>query len=233
MKIYELITWDMTTGEVLAEKSYDWDGQTAQCKGEAKKEDLALQKQSLDLAKQQSDRQNNIIQPITNSLNPYLSQNGIGFSPKQLADMQSMFLQQQGQRYDQAGSQVMSTLARRNGGIDGPVGGDWGKYLSALKGQQASSTAGGLQNIDLQNAQTALANKFNAAGILNHSASIFNPSPYTSLSGTANTNYTQAAMQPNPWMGVLGAGIGAAGSMFGGMFTPKPPSGGGSYGTVG
>jgi hypothetical protein len=164
MKIHTRTVWDMNTGEVLEDEAFEWSGAVAECKGQ-------------DVAKQQMDQQNQITRDqlnqqkairdqIMQSTSQYTTGAGQGYDPAQFSAMISQFLNQNSANFNQAGSQVMSSLnARGAGGGNMPVGGDFTRGLEALQGARASSQSQGILGANISNLQQALNNKFNALGL--------------------------------------------------------------------
>lgn len=159
-------------------------------------------------AQQQLDEQNKLQQQaftamqaqqkqVNDAVSPYLSGN-IGFDPSQLASLRSQFLNQESQNYNQAGKNVRTALMQR-GSLNStqPVGGDYTRGIASLQGGLASDTAAGLTNINLQNLQQALTNKFNAASLVNgQSAQLTSPiASFGSGASNALDQYVFAANQ--------------------------------------
>src|SRR4029077_14259101 len=128
-----------------------------------RKDELNMQKQAFATQQQQ-------LAMLNKSFSPYLA-GKTGFDPQLLASMRSQFLNQNANTFNQAGSAVKSALAARGEGTGGaPVGGTYGSGISNLMAAKAGSQAGGLLNINMQNAQQALQNQFNAGNILSGNA---------------------------------------------------------------
>jgi len=174
-----------------------------------------------DIAKQQMQQQNalqqqafNLLQQrqnqVSDSVSQYLSGN-VGYDPQQLALLKSQFLNSNAQQYQQAGRNVRTALLR-SGSADSsvPAGGDYVRGISGLEGAMASNASSGLANIDLQNLQQALTNKFNAASLINGQGAQLT-SPIQSFGYGASSalgNYIQAA---NSGFGnALATGFGSA-----------------------
>lgn len=157
--------------------------------------------QQNQLAQQQLDMQNKVLNQINAGVGKYLS-GDIGFDPSTLANMQSSFLNNNALQFQNAGSAVRDALTAR--GADGslPVGGSYTRGLSGLLGAQASSTSQGLQNLAIQNAQQALANKFNAGSLLSGNAA--------TLSGNVGTFNQGASNALNQYMQAANSGFGAS-----------------------
>ena len=195
------------------------------------------------LQQQALDQQKAIRDQIMGSIGKYLSGN-VGFDPQQLAIMQSQFLNQNTNNFNQAGSAVRSALASRGaGGGDIPVGGDYVRGIASLEGAKANSQSQGILGTNLANLQQALNNQFNAASVASgQSAQIGqNIGVFGQGANNALNQYVQASQsgfmnQFGKGLGsALGAGIGdiataGIGSSLGGLskYLSKAPTGGGT-----
>jgi len=142
---------------------YDVQMKVASDADQQRKDELNMQKQAFATQQQQ-------LAMLNKSFSPYLA-GKTGFDPQLLASMRSQFLNQNAATFNQAGSAVKSALAARGEGTGGaPVGGTYGSGISNLMAAKAGSQAGGLMNINMQNAQQALQNQFNAGNILSGNA---------------------------------------------------------------
>jgi hypothetical protein len=95
----------------------------------------------------------------TDSTKDWLTGN-VGFSPEMLSMLISQFQNNTSQQEQSAGNEVRSALQGRGSTpSDAPVGGDFVRNLSALKGLFASSRATGIKDIGIQNLMQALQNK--------------------------------------------------------------------------
>jgi len=193
----------------------DWPDGVSGGKGDGTaKDQLAqqnkLQQQAFDLMQAQQKK-------VSDAVSGYLSGNQ-GFDPQQLALMRSQFLNQNAQSYNQAGKNVRTALLR-SGSLDGstPAGGDATRGIASLEGAMASNASSGLANIDLQNLQQALNNKFNAASLINGQAAQLT-SPISSFGSGASNALNQYVYAANQGFGnqfskafgsTLGAGLGA------------------------
>ena len=207
MRITTRLVLDIN-GTVLEHESYEWDGDVALCKGgdvanQQRQQELNMQQQAFNLQQQQ-------LNFLNTQLSPYLTGN-VGFTPEQLASMQSQFLNNNALQFNQAGQSVRQSLAARGGGQgDMPVSGDYVRGLSGLMGAAASSQAQGLLGLNTANAQQALANKFNAASVLSGNAATLS-SPIASTGQAASSalqSYIQA--QNSGFLGSLARGLGSA-----------------------
>jgi len=195
------------------------------------KDQLKLNNQ---LQQQALDQQKAIRDQIMGSIGKYLSGN-IGFDPQQLAIMQSQFLNQNTNNFNQAGSAVRSALASRGaGGGDIPVGGDFVRGIASLEGAKANSQAQGILGTNIQNAQQGIQNQFNAANIasgqtaqLGNDVGVFGQGANNALDEyvkAANSGFGAQFMQNLG--GTLGQGIGKiATGGFGGAVAGMLPGG--------
>lgn len=118
------------------------------------------------IAQQQLALQQQVLGQVQGPMSQYLK-NNIGFTPEQMANLRSQFLNSQSTDFGSAQSQVKQALLQRGeGGGQNPLSGSAVNDIAALSGLQASSTSAGLRDINLANIQQALSNRFNAAGIL-------------------------------------------------------------------
>ena len=199
-------------------------------------------------AQAQLDRQNQIQQDQLNQqkairdqvmggVGKYLSGN-IGFDPGTLAAMKSQFLNQNASNYGSARSNIMSALASRGaGGGQMPVGGDFVRQLSGLEGMQANTQASGILGLNIQNAQQAINNQFNAANVAGGQTAQLGQNIGTFGQGASNAldQYVKAASVPgfmSNFAQGLGSGLGsiATGGIGGalggiGKYLGKPAAG--------
>lgn len=202
---------------------------------------------SKDQLNQQNDLQNkafnsqmDTLNSLKSSLSGYLSGNQ-GFTGQQMSTMTSQALNQNSQKYNQAGNQVRAALGAR--GISGsqtPGGGATAGTLAGLYGAKASDQSNAINTINLQNSQQAMNNQFNAAGVLSGNAQTLGGSVGTFGSGASSAlgQYVQASQGGflNNFAKGLGSGLGGAGAAMatGGLGTALSGLGGvGSVGSFG
>lgn len=235
MKVTTKFVMSMVSGEVLEHEWYDYDGPVAEAKGgdTAKSQ---MDKQN-ELTQKQLDMQNKTLAQINSGVGKYLS-GDIGFDPATLANMQSSFLNNNALQFQNAGTAVRDALTARGANGSLPVGGSYTRGLSGLLGAQASSTAQGLQNLAIQNAQQGLANKFNAGSLLGGNAATLgsNVNTFNAGASSALEQYIKAKNSGimQSFMGGFGQGLGgglgafATGGLGGlGSAAGKPASSGG------
>lgn len=212
MKFYTKIVLDMETMQVLESESFEYSGIVDECKGDGTaKDQLKLQNQ---LVQQQLSWQKQFQQPVLDNLTKYLT-GDIGFNPAQQSMLESQFLDQNAQNFQNAGSQVKAALAARGmAGGDLPAGGDYVRNIAELEGLKGASQASGIRDIRLQSMQQALMNKFNAANALMGNASIVggNIGAFNQGAGNALNSYITAANQGfgNAFTSALGGTLGKA-----------------------
>lgn len=227
---------------------YDYDGPVELLKADGTAKDQL--KINNALVADQLAQQKAIRDKITGAVDKYLTGN-IGYGDEAVANMTSQFLNQNSQKFNQAGSSVLASLrARGLAGGDTPAGGDMTRGLEALQGARAQSESQGVAGIKLSDLQQALANKFNAASVESgQSAQI--GSNISTFSHSADNSLDQYVKAANTGFGnafttalgsSLGQGIGKGVSAFAtggltaltGMLKPQqytssaPGSGGGS-----
>lgn len=234
MKISNSITWDIETGTVLEEDSFDWCGLIERCKGDGTaKDQLALNNK---LVADQLAQQKAIRDKLTGALDKYLN-GDIGYGDEAVARMTSEFLNQNSQKFNQAGSSVMASLrARGAAGGETPAGGDFTRGLEALQSARAQSESQGVAGIKISDLQQALANKFNAASVEAGQAAQIG-SNISTFSGAASNSLDQYVKAANTGFGnafttTLGTTLGKTAGAFatGGLTTltgmvpgfPKP-----------
>jgi hypothetical protein len=174
------------------------------------------------LQQQQQAAQNQLLQQNNAALSPYLSGNQ-GFTPQQLAAMNSQAMDQNALQYNGATQAANSQLAARGEGLGNtPGSGVQAGVYGNLQAQKAGNLSNSLQTVTLNNAQQALANQFNAASVLSGNAQTYagNVGTYGQGANSALGNLTQA--QGNTWQNqfgkALGSGLGGAAGAFGGGF---------------
>jgi hypothetical protein len=159
--------------------------------------------------------QNATLAQVNKSLSPYLSGTQ-GFTPAQLAAMNSQDLDQNAQQYNAAGNQLRQQLLARGEGGNTPLSGTGVAGIAGLLSGKASDLANSLRTTTLNNAQQGLTNQFNANSILSGNAQTQagNVATYGGGANSALNAYTQAqANSPlNKLLGGLGTGIAAVGT---------------------
>lgn len=183
-----------------------------------------MQQQELNMQTQAFNTQQQQLAMLNKSFSPYLSGTQ-GFSPQMLASMRSQFLNSNSSTFNQAGSQVKSALlARGEGGGNAPTGGTYAGGISNLLAAQAGSQSQGLLGINVQNAQQALQNQFNAGSLLSGNAATLTGAQGVAgnAASSALNSYVQASANSfgGSFAKSLGSGLGSAiGSGIGGAAT--------------
>lgn len=210
MKVTSRISWDIETMTVLEHHWSDWSGTWELAKGK----DVAKQQLDTQTAMQTAanQRQAKLLDMMTGKFSPFLG-GKTGYDPQMLAAMRSQFLNQNTGLYNQAGQQVRAALgARGEGSGQLPVSGDYTRGIASLLGARAGSQSQGLLGLDVQNAQQALNNQFNAGNLLSGNAATLTGTQGVAGSGASSAlgNYIQAANSgiAQSFMGGLGQGLG-------------------------
>lgn len=179
--------------------------------------------------------QNSTLGQVNTSLSPYLSGTQ-GFTPQQLAAMNSQDLDQNAQQYNAAGNQLRQQLLARGESGQTPMSGTGVAGIAGLLSGKASDLANSLRTTTLNNAQQGLTNKFNANSILSGNAQTLagNVNTYGAGANNALTNTTTAQIQSgtNQFLGGLGKGLGSGVSsgLTGGLGTALSTVGSGNFG---
>jgi len=174
------------------------------------------------LQQQQQAAQNSLLQQNQTAFSPYLTGNQ-GFTPQQLAALNSSALDQNALRFNQATQGANAQLAARGEGLGNtPGSGVAATGYGNLQAAKAGDLADSLRTVTLNNAQQGLANKFNAGSLLSGNAQTYagNVGTYGAGANTALGDLTQA--QGNTWQSqfgkALGGALGGAAGAFGGGF---------------
>src|SRR5215469_7118870 len=162
MRVWTKIVFDIESGSFVEGDWHKYTGPMAECKGAPQAD--AQRQQELQMQQQSFNQQMQMLNDLKSKLSAYMSTEGQGYTPEQMSTMQSQFLNQNAQQFQNAGQAVRAALLARGEGTGAqPVGGDYTRGISGLMGAAASSQAQGLLGLQQQNALQALQNKFNAA----------------------------------------------------------------------
>ena len=166
------------------------------------------------LQAQQQASQNQLLQQNNTALSPYLTGNQ-GFTPQQMAALNSQALDQNALRYNGATQQANSQLQARGEGMGNtPGSGVAATGYGNLQAAKAGDLADSLRTVTLNNAQQGLANKFNAASVLSGNAQTYagNVGTYGSGASSALNNLTTAQGNTfgTQFGKALGSGLGGA-----------------------
>jgi hypothetical protein len=162
------------------------------------------------LQQQQQASQNSLLQQNNTALSPYLTGNQ-GFTPQQMAALNSQALDQNALQYNGATQQANSQLAARGEGLGNtPGSGVAATGYGNLQAAKAGDLADSLRTVTLNNAQQGLANKFNAASVLSGNAQTYagNVGTYGQGANAALGDLTQA--QGNTFGSQFGKALGGA-----------------------
>lgn len=228
MKVWTKVVyqWDGERYVEVGAEGYDYDGPVALCKGDKvanqqRQEELNMQKAAIARQNAQQD----YVKDLTT---PYTTGSGVGYDPALFSAAVTNFLSQNTMAYGGAGNAIKNALlARGGGGGNAPIGGDYIRGIMGLESAKANSQAQGLNNLNLQNLQTALNNRWNAMSILNGQPAQLD----TQIGSTANAassalnSYVTAANSgflsnlTSAFGGALGKGLGAitTGGISGGL----------------
>lgn len=171
------------------------------------------------LQSQQQAAQNQLLQQNNAALSPYLTGNQ-GFTPQQMAALNSQALDQNALQYNGATQGVNAQLAARGEGLGNtPTSGIQAGAYGNLQAAKAGDLADSLRTVTLNNAQQGLANQFNAASVLSGNAQTYgqNVGQYGQGANSALNNLTQA--QANTWQSQFGKALGQAAGGAAGAFT--------------
>lgn len=196
MKITTKAVYDWE-GNLLEWQGYEYDGPLAECKRDKAKETAQNQMNLMnELTQKNLATQLGMVQPLVPSLQAEY-QNPTGFTPEMLAAMRSQMIQNTGMMGNSAMNQAKQMLASRGlGGGQVPFSGMSGQILGPTAMMPALARSQGLNDINIQNAQSALANKWQAANMLGGYAGLFNPAPYVGGASSALGNLTNLWTAP-------------------------------------
>lgn len=234
MRIHTKVVIDMASGAVLEEQGYEYDGPLDLAKG-AGQAQSQLNEQN-QMQQQSFSDQMSTLNSLKSSLSGYLSGNQ-GFTPQQMSTMTSQALNQNSEKYNQAGTQVRASLAARGmSGSQTPGGGTTAGTLAGLYGAKASDESNSINTINLQNSQQALNNQFNAASILSGNAQTMGMNTSTFGQGANNALGQYVNASNNGFLDSFAKGLGgglsgaASGALTGGLGTALSTVGSGNYG---
>lgn len=170
------------------------------------------------LQQQQQNSQNQLLQQNNASFSPYLTGNQ-GFTPQQLAGLNSQALDQNALRYNQATQQTNAQLAARGENGQTPASGVAATGYGNLQAARAGDLADSLRTVSLNNAQQGLANQFNAGALLSGNAQTYGQNVGTYGSGANNSLNALTSAQANTWQSQFGKALGQAAGGAAGAFT--------------
>ena len=149
------------------------------------------------LQQQQQNSQNQLLTQNNTALSPYLTGNQ-GFTPQQMAALNSQALDQNALRFNQGTQQANAQLAARGEGLGNtPGSGVAATGYGNLQAAKAGDLADALRTVTLNNAQQGLANKFNAASVLSGNAQTYGQNVGTYGSGANNALNALTSAQAN------------------------------------
>lgn len=196
------MTWTETIERYIAEGRTVSGGKGADQANSQRQTELGMQQTAFNTQQSQ-------LAALNKAFSPYTTGSGQGFSPSQMSQMTSQFLNSNNQTFNQAGQQVRSALGARGEGTgQNPVGGLYGGNIASLLGAKAGSQSQGILGLNVQNAMQALTNKFNAGNILSGNAATLTGTQGVagSAASSALSSYINAAN--GGFLGALGQGLG-------------------------
>lgn len=161
------------------------------------------------MQQQQQNSENQLLQQNNTALSPYLTGNQ-GFTPQQMAALNSQALDQNALKYNQATQATNSELAARGENGQTPGSGVAATGYGNLQAAKAGDLADSLRTVTLDNAQQGLANKFNAASVLSGNAQTYGQNVGTYGSGASNALGDLTQAQGNTWQSQFGKALGSA-----------------------
>ena len=216
-----------SAGQIVLNECYEYYGVVALCKGDpvaksAEESQAAFNSTLQTIFSRQYNNQTDILNFLKNPMEANI-QNPQGYSPSELASMRTAATDTDAQQYKNAQQALNNNRNQVNGGSDLPSGVD-SQLESQLLSDEASKNAADQETITANNANLKQANYWNSVNALNGVSAQLNPTSYASeaTSGSgAVSNLSQAVTASSgPTFGsilggVVGAGLGAAGSYFG------------------
>lgn len=191
------MTWAETVDRYIREGRTVSGGKGGDTANQQRQQELQMQQEAFNAQQAQ-------LTTLKNAFSGYLGGTQ-GYNPAMLSSMRSQFLNSNNSTFNQAGQQVRSALGARGSGTGAlPVGGDYTRGIAGLLAGKAGSQSQGLLGINIQNAQQALTNQFNAGNILSGNAATL-----TGTQGVAGAGASSA----------LQSYITAANTGFGNAFT--------------
>lgn len=186
--------------------------------------------QSTTDQKGQLDTQNQLQQKQLASQNALLNQNKAalsplldgnhGFTPQQMAALNSQALDQNALRFNQATQGANAQLAARGEGLGNtPGSGVAATGYGNLQAARAGDLADSLRTVTLNNAQQGNANMFNAASVLSGNAQTLGQNVGTFGNGANSALGDLTTAQANTWQSQLGKAAGQAAGGAVGAFT--------------
>ncbi len=162
------------------------------------------------LQQQQQAQQNALLTQNKTAFSPYLTGN-MGFTPQQLAALNSQALDQNALRFNQATQGANAQLAARGEGLGNtPGSGVAATGYGNLQAAKAGDLADSLRTVTLNNAQQGLANQFNAGALLSGNAQTYGQNVGTYGTGASNALGQLTHAQGNTWQSQFGKAFGSA-----------------------
>jgi len=244
MKIYTHITFEWSGDKLVPVDStwYEYNGPVESCCGATSQQKGLLTSQTNfynTLQQQMSTvfgNSSSVFQDLMNTYAPVVAggPSQHGFSPSELASLNSQAITQTGQAYQHAKEAVGEQTAAFGGGNNYLPSGYQGNLQTQLANSAASQTSNELNQINQADWQTGRQNWMFAAQGLAGAPSVFNPA--TGFAGAANqageaasNTANQIAQENNSWVNALvGAGAGIAGGALQGWISKSGNDNGGN-----
>jgi len=218
----------MITGEVLEHEGYLYSGPCELACGASQ--------QQKDIEKAQSDFYNQmtseygtvfgedqgILKTLTAAFEPILAAgiNQQGFSQAELNNLNSEAVTGSGQAFNSASKQLAAVQGAQGGGTAYIPTGAKMQQQAELATSAAQNVSNEEANITASNYATGRENYMAAASALGGVANEMNPTALAQAANqggaAASTTANEITQANNSWMGLVGAGLGAAGSIFAG-----------------
>jgi hypothetical protein len=232
MKIYTKLVWDMASGDLLHEESFDYDGPVAQCKGATREEkDLAAQQAAFYRTltgsyNQQFAGQAAILKSLQDAWAPILAAGPSqeGFSAEERQALNTQAIEGTGQEYQKAIRATKEAMAARGGGQEDIGSGADQAILGSIATTQAADAASKRLQIALNSRERGYQNFIAASKAMSGNASVYNPVGFAGAAnqgGDSAFNSAKTIQEQNaassPW-GAVGGILGGAASAFAGGF---------------
>jgi hypothetical protein len=127
-------------------------------------------KQYMQLMNQQFGKQNALSDTVTAAMTPYLSKEGVGYTPEQMTALNNQAMSQTAGGYGDASAALKQMLLAHGEGGANPYGGTAFDNMALLQSRLADTTAGIRNTNQLGSIQQALQNRFQAAGVVGNMA---------------------------------------------------------------
>ena len=176
-----------------------------------------MRQEMLKLMREQLSMQRGALDTVQGGVSQYLSPEGVGFNPEELAAMRGEAMEDVDTQFGGIESALKTMLARRGaagGGV--PISGDFLRGTGNLAADKVKLRAGLLRDVTVKNALLKLQNRFAAANSMLGVGSQYNPAPFLGGAQAAlGTGANLAAQDQSFWESMQG---GLAGGLTRGIF---------------